>query len=127
MLFNLTKENWELHLICFIFHLSGCKYDGDYLPNNQCSYKRCTYGPEPWQDKYGNYVLYTEVVYCPAGSSVPYDFYGLPAHSYGQPPSPCSDLSSLCNYVPQSKIHILNYAYNSRSLPALPSELQIIF
>ncbi len=81
--------------------VSDCWDVGQFLPhqNNECIYRVCTYGNEPWMDENGNIPLYTINQPCPPGSKVSRtDFNQF---------NPCSefDMELRCNGSKYSRIN----------------------
>ena len=106
----------------YIFLHPECKADGDFLlhPTNRCKYIRCTYGPEPWKDEYGNYKFYGVERDCPYGTAVSRSFYNHEAYGYNSYNGAQHVESRLCSdRVTSGYGHISNYDQCSgkRQLP----------
>ena len=58
--------------------IPGCTNLSMYLPDmwNQCSYRECVYGPDPWITYGGSLTIHDVSVSCSAGQATPLEFTG---------------------------------------------------
>ena len=69
----------KLYLALLLTFVEGCYKLGEFIPgDNDCYYKVCSYGDEPWVTAYGSVALFGQPLRCPNGLGV--NRYRLPLH-----------------------------------------------